>query len=51
MKETKTFFDLEKVFYAGDDTPIYPFVFGGAGLLAIALALVIGRKRRANGNK
>ena len=29
----------------GDETPVYPFVFGGIGLLALGLAL-LARKRR-----
>lgn len=29
----------------GDETPVYPFVFGGIGLLALGLAL-FARKRR-----
>ena len=32
----------------GDDTPAYPFIFGGIGVLAIILLLVFGRKRRKN---
>lgn len=29
----------------GDETPIYPYVFGGIGMLAILALLVFGRKR------
>ena len=29
----------------GDETPLYPFLFGGAGLLALAMLLAL-RKRR-----
>ena len=32
----------------GDETPIYPFVFGGIGVLAVVLLLVFGRKRKKN---
>ena len=28
----------------GDDLPVYPFVFGGIGLIAAACALILGRK-------
>ena len=31
----------------GDDTPIYPFIFGGIGVVAIVLLLVLGRRRRS----
>ena len=30
----------------GDKTPVYPFVFGGIGVLAIIALVVFGRKRR-----
>jgi len=36
---------LAAILPTGDETPVYPFVFGGIGLLAIAL-LILGRKRR-----
>ena len=32
----------------GDETPTYPYVFGGAGALALLALLLIGRKRRKN---
>ena len=31
----------------GDETPMYPFVFGGIGLLALALLLVSKKRRKA----
>ncbi len=31
----------------GDETPLYPFVFGGVGVIALAAALLIGRKKKA----
>ena len=30
----------------GDDTPVYPFVFGGIGAVAVVAALVLGRKKK-----
>lgn len=30
----------------GDETPIYPYIFGGVGVLAIIALLVFGRKRK-----
>ena len=30
----------------GDETPAYPFVFAGIGVIALAVALFIRRKRR-----
>ena len=30
----------------GDDTPVYPFVFGGVGVAAVIAALVVGRKKK-----
>ncbi|NLO85886.1 MAG: Cna B-type domain-containing protein [Clostridiales bacterium] len=30
----------------GDEMPIYPFVFGGIGLLAAIAAIILGRKKR-----
>ncbi len=30
----------------GDNTPVYPFVFGGVGLLAILALVIFGRKRK-----
>ena len=30
----------------GDEVPVYPFVFGGIGLVAVVLLLVLGRKRK-----
>ena len=32
----------------GDDTPIYPFVFAGIGVIAVLILLVFGRKRKGN---
>ncbi len=32
----------------GDETPLYPFVFGGLGLIALILALFTGRRRKKN---
>ncbi|MBQ8159933.1 MAG: Cna B-type domain-containing protein [Clostridia bacterium] len=29
----------------GDETPAYPYIFGGAGLLIVALLLILGKKR------
>ena len=30
----------------GDETPLYPFVFGGVGLMALLGWLITGRKKR-----
>ena len=30
----------------GDETPIYPFVFGGIGVVAIIALVFFGRKRK-----
>ena len=30
----------------GDETPVYPYVFGGVGVLAIVALVLFGRKRR-----
>ena len=30
----------------GDETPVYPYVFGGAGVLAVVALLVFGKKRK-----
>ena len=30
----------------GDETPIYPYIFGGVGVMAILILLVAGRRRR-----
>jgi len=30
----------------GDETPIYPYIFGGVGVLAVALLLILTGKRR-----
>ena len=30
----------------GDDTPVYPFVFGGIGAVAVIALLVLGRKKK-----
>ena len=32
----------------GDETPLYPFIFGGAGALALVAVLVLGKKRKRN---
>ena len=32
----------------GDETPIYPFIFAGIGLAAVALLLIFGKKRKEN---
>ena len=32
----------------GDDTPIYPFIFAGIGVIAVVILLVFGRKRKGN---
>ena len=30
----------------GDETPVYPYVFGGVGALAVAVLVIFGRKRK-----
>ena len=35
----------------GDETPVYPWVFGGMGLAALLALLAIGRKRRIFGQR
>ena len=32
----------------GDETPAYPYVFGGVGALAVVALAFFGRKRRKN---
>ena len=32
----------------GDELPVYPFVFGGIGVIALAAYLVLSRKKKAN---
>ena len=33
----------------GDEIPVYPFVLGGVGLLALAAALLLNRKKKSEG--
>ncbi|MBQ8972484.1 MAG: LPXTG cell wall anchor domain-containing protein [Clostridia bacterium] len=35
----------------GDETPVYPYVFGGVGVAAIVILLIFGRKRKKDGKK
>ena len=50
-EELVTFLDAEVPLYGGllktgEDTPLYPYVFGGLGLLALILSTLSGRRRR-----